>query len=101
VTIRGQKISAGERVVLVFGSGNRDPEVYDQPDEIRIDREDNRHLAFGVGIHRCLGSNLGRRELVIALQEFLSIVPEFTLANPAEQWHGVGSLVIKIRGLEK
>ena len=101
VTIRGHKISAGQRVVLVFGSGNRDPEVYDQPDEIRIDRENNRHLAFGVGIHRCLGSNLGRRELVVALQEFLGIVPEFTLADPAEQWHGVGSLVIKIRGLEK
>lgn len=99
--VRGQKISAGERVALVFGSGNRDPKVFDHPEEIQIDRDENKHLAFGAGIHRCLGSNLGRRELVIALQEFLSIVPEFTLADPSEQWHGVGKLSIKINGKEE
>lgn len=94
--VRGRKISAGERVVLVFGSGNRDPDVYDHPEEVQIDREENKHLAFGAGIHRCLGSNLARRELVIALQEFLSIVPEFTLAVPSEQWHGIGKLTVQI-----
>ena len=99
--IRGQKIAAGERVVLVFGSGNRDPDVFDQPDKIQIDREENKHLAFGAGIHRCLGSNLGRRELVVALQEFLSIVPEFTLVDPSEEWHGVGKLTIKLNGKEE
>ena len=94
--IQGQKISAGERVVLVFGSGNRDPDAYDHPEKIQIDREDNKHLAFGAGIHRCLGSNLARAELVISLQEFLSIVPEFTLAEPSEQWHGIGKLTIRM-----
>ena len=55
VEVRGCPIRAGERVVLVFGAGNRDPEAFDDPDEIRFDREKNRHLAFGGGIHRCLG----------------------------------------------
>lgn len=96
VEVGGQQIKVGERVVLVFGAGNRDPEVYDDPDEIKIDRENNRHLAFGGGIHRCLGSNLGRRELVVALEEFLAAVPDFALANPNEQWHGVGPLTLRI-----
>ncbi|MDP1702080.1 MAG: cytochrome P450 [Aestuariivirga sp.] len=96
-TIRGQKIKAGERVVLLFGAGNRDPEVYDNPEEIQIDRQDNKHLAFGAGHHRCLGSNLGRRELVIALEEFLKIVPEFTLGDLSEKWHGVGRLTLNIK----
>ncbi|RZT07713.1 cytochrome P450 [Mycobacterium sp. BK558] len=96
VEVGGEQIKAGERVVLVFGAGNRDPEVYDDPDEIKIDRENNRHLAFGGGIHRCLGSNLGRRELIVALEEFLATVPEFSLANPNEQWHGVGPLTLRI-----
>jgi cytochrome P450 len=96
VEVGGEQIKAGERVVLVFGAGNRDPEVYDDPDEIVIDRENNRHLAFGGGIHRCLGSNLGRRELIVALEEFLATVPDFSLANPNEQWHGVGSLTLRI-----
>jgi cytochrome P450 len=96
--VAGQEIKAGERVVLVFGAGNRDPEVYDQPDEIILDRENNRHLAFGGGIHRCLGSNLGRAELVIALEEFLAAVDNFSLANPNEKWHGVGPLTLRIGG---
>lgn len=94
--VNGQEIKAGERVVLVFAAGNRDPEVYEDPDEIKIDRQDNRHLAFGGGIHRCLGSNLGRAELVIALEEFLKAVPHFERAVPSEQWHGVGPLTLKI-----
>ncbi len=82
--------------MLVFGAGNRDPDAFDDPDAIRFDRTKNRHLAFGGGIHRCLGSNLGRRELVIALEEFLRIVPTFTAEQPAESWHGVGPLTVRI-----
>jgi cytochrome P450 len=95
--VSGQEIKAGDRVVLVFGAGNRDPEIYDDPDEIILDRENNRHLAFGGGIHRCLGSNLGRQELVVALEEFLAAVGDFSLANPDEPWHGVGPLTLRIR----
>jgi cytochrome P450 len=96
--VSGQEIKEGERVVLVFGAGNRDPEVYDDPDEIILDRENNRHLAFGGGIHRCLGSNLGRQEMVVALEEFLGIVGEFSLAEPDQRWHGVGPLNLRIGG---
>lgn len=94
--VSGQKIQEGDRVVLVFGAGNRDPEVYEDPDQIVLDRQNNRHLAFGGGIHRCLGSNLGRRELVVALEQFLSTVEHFSLENPNEQWHGVGPLTLRI-----
>jgi cytochrome P450 len=94
--VRGREIRAGERVVLVFGAGNRDPDAFDDPDEIRFDRRKNRHLAFGAGIHRCLGSNLGRLELVIALEEFLRTVPPFTAEAPSEPWHGVGPLTLRL-----
>ena len=97
--VRGQEIQAGERVVLVFGAGNRDPEVYENPNDIDITRENNRHLAFGGGIHRCLGSNLGRKELVISLEHFLATIPEFELADD-EPWHGVGSLRLRLTGGE-
>lgn len=94
--VQGQEIKAGDRAVLVFGAGNRDPEVYPNPNEIDIERENNRHLAFGGGIHRCLGSNLGRKELVIALEHFLSTVPDFELAGDSP-WHGVGPLPIRVK----
>lgn len=94
--VRGREVKAGERVVLVFGAGNRDPDVFDAPDEIRFDRTKNRHLAFGGGIHRCLGSNLGRRELVIGIEEFLRSVPPFTAEDLSEPWHGVGPLTLRI-----
>lgn len=94
--VQGQEIKAGERVVLVFGAGNRDPEVFENPNKIDIEREDNRHLAFGAGIHRCLGSNLARKELVIGLEEFLKNVPTFTATTFSEPWHGVGSLSLSI-----
>ena len=93
--VQGEEIKAGERVVLVFGAGNRDPEIFDEPNDIKIDREDNRHLAFGGGVHRCMGSNLARKELVIGITEFLKIVPPFESAAD-EPWHGVGPLTVRI-----
>jgi cytochrome P450 len=90
--IRGQEIKKGERVVLVFGAGNRDEAIFPNPDKIDIERQENRHLAFGGGIHRCLGSNLGRRELVVGIEEFLKVVPDFRPADPSQKWHGVGPL---------
>jgi cytochrome P450 len=94
--IRGRLLRAGDRVLLVFGAGNRDPDSFERPDEIQIDREANRHLAFGAGIHRCLGSHLGRRELVVALEEFLSCVAGFRHARPEEKWHGIGHLTLEL-----
>jgi len=93
--IRGQQIKRGDRVAFVFGAGNRDEEIYANPDKIDVAREENRHLAFGAGIHRCLGSNLGRRELLAGIEEFLRIVPEFRAADSTEKWHGVSSLTLE------
>ena len=93
--VRGVTMRAGERVALVFGAGNRDHEIFDGADTVRIDRSENPHFAFGVGVHRCLGSNLGRRELKVGLEEFLVGVPDFELAEPAP-WHGIGPLMLRV-----
>ena len=80
--IAGCPVKAGERVLLSFPAANRDPAVFDRPNEVIIDREVNRHVAFGAGIHRCLGSNLARLEMQVAIEEFLAMIPEFELADP-------------------
>lgn len=93
VEVGGHHLPAGDRVLLVFGSGNRDEEVFDDPDSIRVDREDNPHFAFGLGVHRCLGANLGRREVRVALEEFLAAIPTFRInAEHLPEWWGVGPL---------
>jgi cytochrome P450 len=87
--LHGRTIAEGDRVVLSFAAANRDPEVFDAPDEIRIDRRRNRHLTFGSGEHRCLGSNLARLELRVTLEEWLAAMPEFHLTDPdGVTWSG-------------
>ena len=68
-------------MLLPFPAANRDPEFFEQADEVIIDRAKNRHAAFGLGIHRCLGSNLARMELRVAIEEWLAAYPEFSLAD--------------------
>jgi len=81
--IAGRPIAAGEWVVLGFPGANRDPDVVlDRPDEVVIDRQANRHAAFGLGVHRCLGSNLARMEMIVAIEEFLARFPDFELSAP-------------------
>lgn len=88
-TLGGHTLCPGERVLLPFPSANRDPAVFDAPDEFRIDREHNRHLAFGVGIHRCIGSNLARMELRVAIREWLAAFPDCSLvAGEPLSWTG-------------
>jgi cytochrome P450 len=85
----GHHIAQGDRVLLNFPAANRDPEVFERPGEVLIDRQRNRHVAFGVGIHRCAGSNLARMEMVVALRTWLEAFPEFELADPdAVVWAG-------------
>ncbi len=87
--IGGRDVRAGERVLLNYPGANRDPAVFDRADEVVIDRAINRHVAFGAGIHRCLGSHLARMEMQVAIEEFLTMVPEFELADPdAVTWAG-------------
>jgi cytochrome P450 len=79
VEIAGQPVKAGDKVLMAFPSANRDPSQFDRPDEVIIDRAHNRHVAFGVGIHRCAGSNLARMEMRVAIEEWLAALPEFEL----------------------
>ena len=83
VTINGVTIPAGSRVLMNFPAANRDPEVFPDPDTVIIDRAHNRHVAFGIGIHRCAGSNLARMEMQVALSVFLERIPEFELDDTA------------------
>jgi cytochrome P450 len=89
VEVGGCPIREGDRVLMTFPAANRDPDVFENPDEVILDREHNRHVAFGAGIHRCAGSNLARLELRVALQTWLDRIPEFELADPASvTWAG-------------
>ncbi|MDH4143602.1 MAG: cytochrome P450 [Acidimicrobiia bacterium] len=89
VEVGGHTLFPGERVLLPFPAANRDPEVFEDPDVAVLDREVNRHATFGLGVHRCLGSNLARMELLVGLQEWLAAFPSFRLAEDAEVvWNG-------------
>ncbi len=68
-------------VLLPFPAANRDPKKFEDPDKFIVDREENRHAAFGLGIHRCLGSNLARLELKVAIEEFIRRFTRFELAG--------------------
>ncbi len=77
--INGCPIKAGNMVLLSFPSANRDPAVFPDADQVVIDRKENRHAAFGLGIHRCVGSNLARMEMTVAVEEWLKRIPQFSL----------------------
>lgn len=83
VEIGGCPMKVDDWVLLPFPAANRDPAFFDRADEVLIDREENRHAAFGLGIHRCLGSNLARMELRIAVEEWLKRYPDFELLDPS------------------
>jgi len=77
VEVGGQSISAGDRLLLVWASGNRDEEVFDDPENVVLDRFPNRHMTFGLGAHRCLGSTLARRQILLALRGVLRRLPDY------------------------
>jgi cytochrome P450 len=78
---QGHPMKKDDWVLLSFPAANRDPSVFDRADEVLIDREVNRHAAFGLGVHRCVGSNLARMELRVALECFLERYPDFHVAD--------------------
>lgn len=82
--VAGCPVRAGDQMLLTFPAANHDPEAFEAPDEFQIDRAKNRHVAFGLGIHRCVGSNLARLELLIALQEWVRAFPNYTLNTTTE-----------------
>ena len=89
VVYAGCPMKAGDKVLMNFPAANRDPEAFEHPEVVQLDRAHNRHVAFGSGIHRCAGSNLARMELQVALEEWLARIPDFSLAEGAEvTWAG-------------
>ena len=86
--IRGQKMRAGERVVLFYGSANRDEDVFERPDEFDIGRDPNPHVAFGAGgPHLCLGMHVARVELAVMFRELLARMPGIESNGPIERMH--------------
>jgi cytochrome P450 len=83
VDFGGVHIRKGERILIDFDFWNRDSTEFERPDECNYSRQHNRHLSFGAGRHRCLGSHLARVELAVALKEFVARVPRFRLAGDA------------------
>jgi cytochrome P450 len=77
----GCPMRADDWVLLPFPAANRDPLKFEDPDTFIVDRQENRHAAFGLGIHRCIGSNLARLELKVAIEEFARRFPRFELAG--------------------
>ncbi|MDI4231291.1 cytochrome P450 [Bradyrhizobium sp. 31Argb] len=81
-TVSGCPVKPGNMVLLSFPAANRDPAMFADADKVVIDRKENRHAAFGLGIHRCVGSNLARMEMMVAIEEWLKRIPDFRL-DPA------------------
>jgi cytochrome P450 len=89
---QGQQLRQGDWLLLPFPAANRDPEFFPDANEVHIDRVENRHAAFGLGIHRCIGSNLARMELRIALEEWMKRYPDFELTDPAKVTWSAGQV---------
>ena len=98
----GTAIASGDTVMISYGSANHDPSVFTDPDDLQLDRTPNRHLAFGTGIHRCVGRHLGRLELRVALGDLVTRIASCEIAEPtAVAWsfgenRGVRALPLRI-----
>ncbi len=79
VTVGGVRMQPGDRVVAFLMAANRDPDAFEHPTELQVDRPRNRHLSFAVGRHRCVGAHLARLELTVSFEEILQRIPDFAL----------------------
>ena len=92
VEVRGRQLRAGDNVMLVWASANRDEAAFEQPERCVFDRGPTRHMVFGHGIHSCLGAALARHEIRIVLEELLAATARIILDGPVEHefWHRYG-----------
>ncbi|GGL73169.1 cytochrome P450 [Deinococcus aerolatus] len=97
--LHGAALYPGDRVSLLYASGNRDPRRFDQPGALNLNRDPNPHLTFGLGIHYCLGAPLARLELALSLRALCRTLPGLRLANADEPGQYTGGFVI--RGLAR
>jgi cytochrome P450 len=77
--IRGREIKKGDRLLLLWASANRDDEAFTEPDEVVADRSPNRHLTFGIGLHRCVGAPFASAQIRLALEIILDRIPDFRI----------------------
>jgi cytochrome P450 len=90
VVIAGQQVRQGDKVCLVFGAAGRDPAVFEHPDEVDLERPHCRHLAFGAGVHRCIGSNLARMQMGVAIEQLVARLSPFRIAEGGEVRYSSG-----------
>ena len=88
--VEGCPLPKGSRVLLSFGSANRDDRIFHRPDEVLVDRQPNKHVGFGIGPHRCIGSHVAKLQIKVALEELLAAMPPFRVHDHG-QTHWVGS----------
>jgi hypothetical protein len=94
VVLHGVTIPAGDTVLLILGAANRDPQVWERPDDLDLARPVQSHLAFGEGIHHCLGAPLARLEAPIAVKLFLETYPDYAITSVA-RFHDVSMRTLK------
>jgi len=90
VDVDGTALPEGSDVMLNYAAANRDPAAFDAPDDFVPDRRPNRHLAFGFGVHTCVGAPLARMELRVAIPELLHRFPDLRLAEDGAEWNFLG-----------
>jgi len=91
--IRGVSIKAGQDIAVSYAAANRDPRVFEDPDTFDIDRDTSQHVAFGYGLHHCLGAHLARREATAALTRLIPLLPDMRKEYEAIEW--VDSWVVR------
>ena len=98
-TYRNTELKQGDRVLMLYGSANRDESVFESPDDLDLRRSPNPHLAFGIGPHFCLGANLARMEVTTVFQELLTRVPDITVPTDGLPSRGDSTLVLALNHL--
>ena len=92
--IGGQSIAAGDRVLMAFGAANRDPAAFDDAESFLLERFPNRHLAFGMGIHRCVGSHLARLMFEVMVTTVLRRIPNYRIDEAtAQRYPAIGTIL--------
>jgi cytochrome P450 len=94
----GQRLRQGERAILMWAAANRDPKVFPNPSEIDFDRENKRHMSFGIGMHRCLGSNIARAMFRVMIEQILLRLPDFKISGSPVRFEDAGE-VYAVRNL--
>jgi cytochrome P450 len=97
--VGGESFERGDRLLLAWASGNRDGTKFDDPDEFQLDRWPNRHMAFGYGIHRCIGAGLARQEFVVVLGEVLRRIPDYAIDHDRTHTYPDVGLMFGFQGM--